>query len=187
MNLRKILYRLVPGLLLSLMEIPAWAQTIPSTFEQLRFELTLNQNEKVEITDEKGNHLKGRIVAFTEQTLTVSAKGVRRDFKESQVFEIRHRKPDKWWNGMLIGLGTGAGSALVLTAAACRGDCYGEIFAEAAVGGGIYGMGIGALIDFMIRKNETVFSRKGPSRMTTLNIAPFSNRVATGANLSFRF
>ena len=187
MNLRKILHKLLPGLFLSLMAIPAWAQTTPSTFEQLRSDLTLKQDEKVEITDVTGDHLKGRILAFTGQTLTVSAKGVRRDFKESQVLEIRHRKPDKWWNGMLIGLGTGAGSGLVLAAYACRGDCYGEVYAEAAVGGGIYGMGIGALIDFMIRKHETVFSRKSPSGITTLNIAPFSNRVATGANLSFRF
>jgi len=174
-------------LLLGGIEVPAYAQATPSTFDEVRSNLTLKQNEKIEITDENGNRLKGRVESFSAQTLTVSVKGVRRDFKESQVLEIRHRKPDKWWNGMLIGLGTGAGSLLVGSAIGCRGDCDSEWYATAAFGGGLYGMGIGALVDFMIKKNETVFSRKSPSKISTLSVAPFSTKTKTGAKLSFRF
>jgi hypothetical protein len=83
------------------------------------------------------------------------------------VREIRHRKPDKWWNGMLIGLEADAVATIVGVTTACSpNDAECDAIATAVflpIFAGI-GMGTGAAIDFAIKKHETVFSRSSSTK-----------------------
>ena len=90
-------------MILTALAVPLHAQGPVSTFEELRSGLKLKEKETIEITDENGQKFKARIASLTDQTLTITVHGNRREFTESQVSAIRHRKPDPWWNGMLIG------------------------------------------------------------------------------------
>ncbi len=169
--------------------VPLHAQNPASTFEELRSGLKLKDKEKIEITDENGQKLKARVSSITSQTLTVTVGKTRRDFDETQVMSIRHRRPDPWWNGMLIGLGTGAAIAVSANLAWCHDsyDCGAGWYVSSAIGTGLMGMGIGSLIDFSIRKHEQVFERKSRTVNNTLRVAPIANKDTRGAKLSFRF
>jgi len=165
---------------------PLYGQSPASTFVELQSSLQLHDNEKIEITDNSGNKLKGRAAGLSADTLKVNLNGAPRDLSESQVLRIRHRKPDKWWNGMLIGLGVGMGTGIVL-AAACDDWCGDNAYLNGALGGGLWGMGIGAGIDFAVRKHETIFENPGAKKNVTLHVAPIVNQNTQGVRLAVRF
>jgi hypothetical protein len=170
----------------ALIGAPLYGQSPAATFLELQSRLQLHDNEKIEITDNSGSKLKGRAAGLSAATLKVNVKGVPRELSESQVLRIRHRKPDKWWNGMLIGLGVGVGTGIVL-AAACDDWCGDNAYLNGAFGGGLWGMGIGAGIDFAVRKHETIFENPGAKKSVTLRVAPIVTQNTQGARLAFRF
>jgi len=190
MNCIKALGLKLSGLvLLTGLSAPLHGQTPVSTFEELRSGLTFKKNDVIQITDDSGRKISARVAAFSAETLTVKANGVQHEFKESQVREISRPKPDSLKNGMFLGLGAGAGAGLVATAMTCPNDpeCSanaGPILVLVFMGGGL---GVGALVDSMIHKNETIFARRGSESKVTLMAAPILGRQTKGAQVSFRF
>ncbi len=164
------------------------AQTVATSFEALRSNLTLQEGESVRITDDTGRKFDAKVAGISEHSIAVIERGVRREISEMSVHEIRHRKRDVWWNGMLIGLGVGIAAAAVTTAAACQNDAecstYTLLLALPVMGG--IGAGAGAGIDFAIRKHETVYARPANSKRG-LSIAPMFSKDGAGARLSFSF
>jgi hypothetical protein len=165
------------------------AQAPAATFAELRSRSILDEGESIELTDDNGTIYKARFAAITGNTLVITANGVRRDLMESQVREIRHRRPDKWWNGMLIGLGAGLGAAVVGVASECGpndSECSAittAVFVPVFAG---IGMGAGAAIDFAIRKRETVFTRKVAANRS-LQFSPILAHRTTGVRVLLRF
>lgn len=165
------------------------AQAPARTFEELRTRLTLMEGESIEVIEDSGTSYRARLAGITERALLITTNGVRRDLAESQVREIRYRRPDKLWNGMLIGLGAGVAAALVAISGECGSndsECS-AITAAAFVPlfAGI-GLGAGAAIDVAIRRQETVYQR--PAGGTSQSgISPILARRAAGVRVSLNF
>ena len=170
----------------SMFNLPVYSQAPAATFRELQANPTLEQNETVEITEANGTTYKAKLTAISDQTLTVTSKGTPRTLTETQVLEIRHARRDSLWNGALIGLAAGLGGGLVAVGSTCTNDSECAAIATAvfvptfAAGGA----GIGALIDSLTRKHETVFSR---STSTHMYIAPIVGRKTAGVHVSLRF
>jgi hypothetical protein len=177
-------------LAVSALVTPLRAQTPASTFEELRANLKLKEKETIQITEDNGAKYNARVASISGQTLTITAKGIQRDLTESQVREIRHRRPDKWWNGMLIGLGAGVAATVVGVTTACGSndpECDAiatAVFLPAFAG---IGMGAGAAIDFAIKKHETVFARSSSTTSRSIRISPVLNKGNAGVRVAFGF
>jgi hypothetical protein len=191
MNHKKILASVFWSfLMLSAPTRPLRAQTPAATFEELRANLKLREQESIEITEASGAKYKAKIASISERTMVVTAKGIQRELTESDVREIRHRRPDKWWNGMLIGLASGIAAVPVGVGAACGwndGECEAiaaAVFLPTFAG---IGMGTGAAIDFAIRKHETVFARPGTGTNRNLRLSPIVGKKTAGIRVSFGF
>jgi hypothetical protein len=173
-----------------LLAIPLQAQTPAGTFEELRDSLKLKEQENIEVTEESGEKYKAKIAAVSEDKIIITVDGQRREVTESQVREIRHRRPDKWWNGMLIGLGAGIASAVVAVPTVCGlNDDECTIIAAAVflpTFAGI-GMGAGAAIDYAIKKHETVFARPTTGTNRNLRVSPILGKKTAGVNVSYTF
>ena len=168
--------------------IPAQAQTPASSFEELRSQPKLRQGESIEITDDTGKKFKARLAEISVRSIGVIVDGVRRDLQESTVREIQHRRRDVWWNGMLMGLGAGAATGAFITSSACDNDPECAFYVgivSVPLSAGI-GAGVGSLIDFAIRKHETVFVRAGAASRR-LSISPILSKDRTGVRLAFSF
>jgi len=153
-----------------------WAQDVPaSTFQDLRAGLKLRENETIEVTDPTGFKYKAKVFGITDRTMVVTTGGVRRELTESDVREIRYKRPDGLGNGMGYGLLAGLGAATAGVFMACGSndsECQtiaALVFFPTFAGAGI---GAGALIDAAIRKNETVFARPSSSINRGFTVAP---------------
>jgi len=129
-------------------------------------------------------------VTTLEGMISVTSENMPRDLTESQVREIRRRRPDVWWNGTLIGAGAGLAASAIAVNQTCGGndpECEaiaGLVFGVAFVGGG---MGAGALIDFAIRQHETVFSRANNGTNRSFQVSPILGKKSAGFRISFKF
>jgi len=170
----------------SVFTLPLYSQTAASTFRELQANPTLEQHDTVEITETNGTTYKARLTSISDRTLTVTSQGAPRTLTETQVLQIRHGRRDSLWNGSLIGLAAGAGAGVVAVASTCPNDpeCSAiatVVFVPTFAAGGA---AVGALIDTLIRKQETVFSR---SNATQMHIAPIVGKKVAGVHVSFRF
>jgi hypothetical protein len=175
-------------LLLIGIPIHADAQAPATSFEELRSSFKLQPGQSIEITDDAGRHFKARLAEISSRSLGVVVDGQRRDIQESAVREIRQRRPDKWWNGMLIGLGAGAATGFGIAATTCGNDSECRFYATLVavpVSAGI-GAGAGALIDFAIKKHDTIFARPGAAGRG-LTISPILSPDKKGVKLAFSF
>jgi hypothetical protein len=149
----------------------------------------LRRGESIEITDSQGKTFKAKLERITASSLTARVEGSAREFSESDIQELRHWKPDSLKNGMLIGLGAGALSGLVAASSECGNDPECAVYTTMAfvpIFSGS-GLGIGALVDALIHKKETLFVRSGASGRTSLNVAPILFHNSTGVRVSFNF
>jgi hypothetical protein len=162
---------------------------IPSSFESLQTSLKLRAGERIEITDLSGRKTSGKLESISGSVLTARTGNSTLEFKESGIAEIRHRKPERWWDGMLIGMGVGAASGLATSMSSCGNDSecafYTSVVLVPTFAGG--GAGIGAIIDSLHHKNETVYSRNGGSVLRSLNVAPIVGKDKKGVSVSLSF
>jgi hypothetical protein len=175
--------------LLAISESRLQAQTPPAaTFEELQTGLMVKQGDTIEVTENDGSKYKGKIAAFSGSAFTITGRGFKRDLTESRVSRITVRRPDKLWNGLLIGAVAGTAASLVAVATACGGndsECSAiatAVFLPIFAGGGA---GIGAVIDSAIKKQDTVFVR--PNASTGVRISPILDKQTVGVRLAFKF
>ena len=190
MNSNRTLKRTLFGLvLLAATVLPLHAQAPATTFEELRTSLKLKEGESIEITETSGQKYKARLGAISAGSMVVTRKGDRRELVESQVLQIRQKRPEKWWNGMLIGIGSGLAVAAVGIGIACDSpdpECQaivGLAFIPTFAGAGA---GIGAAIDRAISKHDTVFTRSGLS-LRRMQVAPILGKNTAAVRVSFGF
>jgi hypothetical protein len=167
---------------------PAFAQSVAHSFAELASMVSVGQT--ITVTDAPGAEIKGRVAQLSPRSLTLAFDAATRDFAESEVRLIQQKRPDSLLNGTLIGAAVGAGVPLVLVAAFCaadEGDCDwdGEAAALIAVYAGV-GAGIGALVDYGVKGNKTVFL-PGDATKTSVRIAPLLDHGQRGVRVSVRF
>ena len=166
----------------------AQAQAVAS-FEELRSSLKLTAGESVQVTSQDGTTVKGKLVTISDRTIAVIVKGIRQEMSESAIREIRHRRPDKWWNGALIGLGVGVVAGAVVPLALCESDLECQVIVTSVfvpTFAGI-GAGAGALIDFGIQKHETVYASGGVPVRQGMRVSPLLSKDRKGVRVAFSF
>jgi hypothetical protein len=167
----------------SLLAAPAFAQTeIPAAH------LLVQPGQKVEVLDDKGQEVRGRIRALSAVTLTLERAN---DVIEVPVARITQlsRPADSLANGALIGFGAGAAFGL-LAATVGTSDCEpyfypcfegpGFVAGSALIFGGI-GAAIGVGIDALVHRERVIYRRDG-GRQT--RVAPVVGPGVAGAMAS---
>lgn len=153
-------FRLAWGvLLLAAASAPtAAAQELAGSFDQLR--VLVKPGDTIRVTDGAGQEARGRIATLTSTSLELLVAGNRRNFLESDVRTIRHRRSDPLANGAKWGFGIGAALGLLggLAVAAEYEDSAAAVPLVALFYGGL-GAGIGVGIDAMISSEQVIFSK----------------------------
>ena len=190
MNIYKISTLYVCGwfLLIGFCE-PAQAQAPAASFEELRSSLKLTEGESIQVTSLDGKTVKGKVAAISDGAIAININGVRQEISESTVREIRHRKPDKWWNGALIGLGAGVAAGAIGVINTCGDDSECQFYASAVFFPTLAGIGAGAgaAIDFAIRKYETVYAASGTTTKRGISMSPILSKDKKGVRVAFSF
>jgi hypothetical protein len=131
------------------------------SFEELQ--ALVKTGDTVFVTDTSGVETRGRIAALTSGSLTLSRSGARREFVESDVRRIERWRHDSVRNGLLMGLGAGAGVGFLAGRGADSPSCprsgvecgQGAIIGTA---GGAFWGGVGGWIaDRLIHKREIIY------------------------------
>lgn len=141
--------------LLLLISVPAEAQQIAGTFDQLR--VLIKQGDTLTITDGAGQRMQGKLSELSTSSLVLDVSGALRQFQESDVNTIERRGPDSLKNGALIGLGIGGAlGALAIAAAASEGETAFGVIAAALYSG--IGAGIGVGIDALVEGRRVIYA-----------------------------
>lgn len=167
----------------------AQAQAPTESFGDLQSRIGIG--EKVQIIDIAGRKTEGRFEGVSGASLRLIADGARQEFLETQIREVRKRRPESRWDGVLIGLGIGVAAGVVNVHSVCndaseRGDCYSvgwAIVLPLFAGGGA---GSGALIDFAVRKHDVVFTPQ-PLASHRFRLAPIVDKQRKGISFSLLF
>ena len=154
--------RSVLGLTLVLLSATlARAQAPSRSFADLQARLQIG--EKVEVIDITGKKFTGRFEAVSGASFRLLVDGMRQEFLEGRIREVRKRRPESRWDGALYGLGIGAVVGILNVRSVChdaseRSDCYAVGWAIVLPLFAAGGAGSGALVDFAIKRNVTVFA-----------------------------
>jgi hypothetical protein len=180
--------RILAVLVLSLAAVVnAAAQGIATSYQELR--LLIRPGDTVTLVDSTGQEVSGRITDLSASALAMTVDGRPREWRETEVATITHRRQDSLLNGALIGLGVGAATAAV-GSAVWAANTVGETSAGSVAGviaiyGGL-GAAIGTGVDAMITKHYVIFDRQ-PGSGVTVNVAPQLGPGRAGARLSIGF
>ena len=141
-----------------------------------RIRQRVKEGQEVRITDDQGREWRGRIDALTPDNLTVVTHDrQRKDLPYGTILRI-DRPHDSLANGALIGLASGAAFGLGLVIAEETCEDSGEFFGCGDPTAGAYivaplvfgglGTAVGVGIDALIRKDPSLFQRRGAARVT---------------------
>lgn len=157
------------------------AQTVANSFDELR--QVLKKGQTVVVTDASGRQTKGKVSDVSPPSLVLLTPEAR-TFAEGTVTEIR--RPDPLRNGALTGLGVGVGAGIAIVRAMCADgpDCGPSLQVGTAAAG--IGAAVGAGIDALLNKRGRVLYR---SRQQTLSLrlSPLAGKDRQGILVSVRF
>jgi len=186
---RRVLFTVVraSGLILSAvcLAVPAAAQDVATTFEELRFKV--KAGDTVYVTGEDGQEREAKIVGLSASSPVVTMGGAQSNLTEGRVKQMRQRLPDPLRNGALIGfLVGGAGStamakALESPVGSCTGGC---VAANILYGGGV-GALIGLGIDHLIKGKKTIYEPSQSAGTIVLQPVLLSRTLGFGVGLRF--
>jgi hypothetical protein len=121
--------------------------------------------DAVHVTDNRGEEARGRLVLLSGTELHVNVNGQRRTFPAGTVTRVDRKVRDPVRNGVLIGMGAGAGygvfAAATVRDAQCSpsGDCGLPADVARVVLGAAWGALAGWITDSLIHKREVVYLR----------------------------
>ena len=149
-------------LILLLLATPAYAQEAASSFEELR--TRIGPGDNVYVTDIAGTVRHGRIAELSPGSLMLHPSNGNPPYivLQDQVNNIAVRRADSLWNGMLIGLSIGAIPGLLLDLAVANE--YQTFSLGATTGLGVFGLGIGTLVDALHKTTRTIYIRPALAR-----------------------
>ncbi len=125
----------------------------------------LKEGQSVEVIDDQGREIKGKVSLMSVATVRLVRDGKTTEIPFDRITQIS-RPPDSLANGALIGLAGGAaygllGSTVGTSDCDYDGPCYNEagyIIGATLVFGAI-GAGIGVGVDALIRRNRVIYRR----------------------------
>jgi hypothetical protein len=138
---------------------PGWAQQPTNSMQELQSRL--KADDELKIINRDGKSTTGRFVSMSGSSLTLMVKGVRQDFAEGTIREIKQRRPHGKRNlylGAAIG-GVAGGATLAATHLGSDGTNF-ETTAKGVMAGAGIGAGIVALKHLFTRRYDKVFVAK---------------------------
>ena len=167
----------------------AHAQAPARSLEELQ--ARLRTGDKIQVTDSMGKKTQGKFDGISGSSLRLIVDGTRQEFLEARISEITKRRPESRWDGVLIGLGIGLVAGTVNITSVCnnaseRDDCFSVGWAIVLPIYAGAGAGSGALIDFAIKKHDTVFAPAGVSGYR-FRLSPIFDKQRKGITLSVAF
>ena len=176
------------GIFLAVFPLTLAAQTNSpaDTFRALAGSVEAGQ--RIVVTTTENERVRGRVRDVDASVLLLEDGGRIREFRESDVLEIRKRG-DRLWEGalfgMLFGAGGGAGAGALL---AGQGRCSSEtglcvgIGAMVGLGGGVL---VGLAVDALMPHDDILYA--APPRVTQWSVEPLLGGRRYGARLVRRF
>jgi hypothetical protein len=141
--------------------------------------------EVVDVTDNRGGTIKGRLDGVTGDAIELIVNGEPRTVAAGQVKRIQWRQRDSWLTGALVGAGIGAIPGiyyLVTDPNECAGLCPEEY---ALIGIGAL---VGGLVDWAIKKKVTVYERPAEGGVSwNLLLAPMFTPHRGAVQVTLRF
>ncbi len=150
----------------------------------------LRIGDAVRVTDSRGETVHGRVAGVSATSISVTVDGRQRDLPEATIREVGRRRPDLWWNGVLIGTAIGAGVGAVTKERNCGSTDCGEgglVDPGLYVFGAVIGAGTGALVDHFIRKFDTVFANSPTASARNLRLSAILWNRTKGVLVSVMF
>jgi hypothetical protein len=184
-------------LLLLAAPVPAHAQRVATTFEELQ--TLVKPGDTIGVTGANGRTMTGRLGELTS-SLKLLVRDIGGDgremfvptatLSESDVRQIRLERRDSVLNGTLIGLAA-VGVPWLLVCAPndwCYYNEYGgeNMLRKAALTSTGMAAGLGALIDASMKQRRTVFYRP-PGQTSGVTISPLLSKSGPGMQMSVRF
>jgi hypothetical protein len=158
------------------------------SFDRLQQEVRTGQT--VYVVEASGQEVRGKILEISHSALTVSDAGARTRFAAEDIRAV-DRYGDPLWNGLAIGLGVGAGMALLSDprevqcpdgSSGCTDAQAGARLAAVALGGAL-----GAGIDALSRRRTRVYLSPEPGASTYVLFAPYATLHGAGVRVTLRF
>lgn len=164
------------------------AQQPVRSFAELQSILKIG--DTVRVTDASGKTTQGRIASVSGSSLSVTVEGRQQELLEATIREVKRRRPDLWWNGVLIGAAIGAGVGAVIKERNCGSTDCGEgglVDPGLYVFGAVIGAGTGAVIDLSIKRFDTLFASSLTARVRNFRLSPVLSKGTKGLELSVTF
>ncbi len=166
--------------------LTAFAQGIATSYRELT--LLVRPGDTVTITDTSGQRVSGKITDLSPSSLALMVDGQPREWRESDVATVTRREADSLFNGALIGLAAGAGTAAVTLAAVVHHDSYDGELSTGQITGIMMltaagGAGLGLGIDAGVTRQRVVFQR----RTLAMSVSPLLGPARAGGRLTIGF
>ena len=164
----------ITALLILFGSTSAWAQQPAPTLASLPSQVDVGDD--IQVVAANGTTINGRFEGVTNTSLRLTVDGMSRELLDSTIRQVKLRRADPKWNGTLIGGGIGALAAILVTSGK---DDPEQVFYERAAFIPLFtgiGLGVGALVDFAIKRYDTVFQ-----------VSPVASRERLGLSVRIVF
>jgi hypothetical protein len=171
---------------LMMISVPARGQTPAASFEQLIAQGSIRPDQRVNVTDASGHHVKGRLFEIRPGSLAVMQGSQTIQLNETDVTRIQ--RVDSLQNGLWLGLGAGLAAAWLAPRVVCDlpdDECATIVLAVIGLPSIAAGTAAGALIDAAIKK--TVFHVAGTRQSARVQVSPLLGARRAGAVATIQF
>jgi hypothetical protein len=154
------------------------ASQVDPAFVQLQNALKVD--DKLTITSDNGNKVKGRLIEITDDQILLRVKNGQQSIAAPRIVKVGKRK-----NGVLLGAIIGAGASIpfalaVSTYAYNEGGSQASAFLIPVM----MGLGIGTGIDALLPSTRTMYDRNSQRRVT---VSPVIDRDRMGGRVTIKF
>jgi hypothetical protein len=140
----------------------------------------LNADEAAIIFTTDGRRLTGSVEGVSDTTLTLRTRTHTEILLLERLREVRVRRRDPLWNGVLVGTGTGALAGLIPDHYYDCAECHDALYGSMALGAGI-----GLLVDIFRRGTRVVY--RAPVREQAISLGCHVSGGRSGVALRWSF
>jgi len=168
---KKMTKLVVAAGVIAMTAVPSFAAQEARTLDQLR--MLVRPGDTITVTGADGADVKGTIEGLSSSELELRVRDVDRRLREADIQRIRQRRDDSLADGARKGFVVGAVLG-TLAFASVVGEDGGAVAGAAFIGiYGMFGAGVGAGLDAMVRHDRTIYSASAaaPARKISVRLA----------------